>query len=193
MLRHVVKVVSAAELAERGPLVDVVLRSDVDATPARGGSRATHVTMLVDTGATRTLIDERIPVSMGVVPTRHETIVGVSGAAESRLVFPMVLQLSLRDHMQRIYVADFHRWIIGISPRLDDHHGYGLVGRDVLSDLRLDYDGVRGVFTLIDEHTPANPEHAKSDEEARRVRVEARRIEKRRRKAERRARRSRDH
>jgi hypothetical protein len=122
-------------------------------------------------------------------PSRKELIVGISGAEELRPVYPLIVELVLHDHAGRPYVARFRQPIISISPTLDDHHGYGFVGRDVLSQLRLDYDGVRGTFSLIDEHSPADPEHAESDAEARRVLEEARRAEKRRRKAERRARR----
>jgi hypothetical protein len=189
VLRHSVSMASAAELAARGPLVDMALRQDPGAATGPILHGVARVTMMIDTGATRTLVDERIPESLGLKSDRYESIVGISGNAELRPVYPMVVQLHLVDRAARPYVVEFRKQIISFNPALDDYHGHGLLGRDVLSHFRLDYDGVGGAFSLIDEHSPARPEHVKSDEEARRIQDEARRAEKRRRKAERRARR----
>jgi hypothetical protein len=188
MLRCTVRMPSAAELAARGPLVDVDLRPHPRAAVMPGHDAAARVSMLVDTGATRTLVDHRVPESMGLEPSRFETIVGISGDEQLRPVYAMVMRIPLRDHADRPYHVDFDEHIISVVPRIDGYHGYGFVGRDVLTRFRLDYDGFRGTFSLIDEHTAPEPEHAMTDEAARKAVDDARRAERRRRKSERRAR-----
>lgn len=93
---------------------------------------------LVDTGAQGTLIDESLADELGLVATGALSIVATGAEAQDwptvycRVVLP-------GDSIWELTTA--------VGPLLS--HGFGcILGRDLLMDCRLDYDGPSESFTL---------------------------------------------
>jgi hypothetical protein len=192
-----VRASSPEALARDGPLVAAAFRPDPDV--GRAGTRipAVSVSMMLDTGAARSLVDDRVPRRLGIVPHGYEYVVGVTGAVEWRPVYPMVMELEFSDHAGRVYTTEYREDIIGMKPKAHDAHGCGLIGRDFLEGLELMYDGVAGRFALIDRHSAPPPEHARGGANVRaeaggerHAELEARRAERHRHKSERKSRRT---
>src|SRR5688572_13633012 len=88
---------SSQVLESHGPLIDVTVRPDSTEAAMPGASRAISSTMLIDTGATCTMIDERRPRALGLTPTRKTWIGGITGLPVAHLVYRVVLILRMTD------------------------------------------------------------------------------------------------
>lgn len=142
---------SPAELKQTGPLLRAafVVSDEEAAAYAERGEREPEpipsTRLVVDTGSFYTLLDERIPQRLGVMPSGFEPIAGVSGSVDLRPVYRLGLYLDMVDesgqHRHIRWSTDF----VGMRPRADYD---GLIGRDFLAYFTMVYDGPRGLFRL---------------------------------------------
>lgn len=106
---------------------------------------------LIDTGASHTCVDERTVQRLGLQPINVTTMRGATGSAPTceylaRLTFPGT-PLQARDPASVLGVK-----LNGLAA--GNYDGYQgpfivLIGRDVLADCVLTYDGPQGTFTLV--------------------------------------------
>ncbi|MGH9399497.1 MAG: hypothetical protein ACRD00_03950 [Thermoanaerobaculia bacterium] len=142
-------------LAAHGPLIEVTLGphpADAEAISKSGGNpRSMERRLLVDTGASRTCIEDRVAQELGLIPIRFDPFFGVSGKPAEYPVYRMSIVVAMKENEtgpshQAVFLAD----VIGMPapPHLTSH--VGLLGRDFLQHVRLVYDGPRGRFEIID-------------------------------------------
>ncbi|OGY22816.1 MAG: hypothetical protein A2172_01635 [Candidatus Woykebacteria bacterium RBG_13_40_15] len=100
---------------------------------------------LIDTGATRTCVDDGVIRSLGVNPIDRTTINGSNGPHEVN-VFPALLRFPAIANFQIEFSA-----ALGVNIRaqeVKDQPIIALLGRDILSKCVLIYNGTLGTFTL---------------------------------------------
>lgn len=136
-----------AELERRGPIVRVFI-ADLDAV---GGTeiRGAEAPMLVDTGSDVTLLGESHCGLLGV-PVRERDVLGVSGVPEAVATYMAMIGFVLQA--TRGAPERFVIWWAGevLAMPIQPHDfGYlGVLGRDVLSRFRFEYDGSDGECSL---------------------------------------------
>jgi predicted aspartyl protease len=139
----------------RGPLVQVTLGlhpQDAAATQAAGGIPKTFVHhLLVDTGAQRTCVEDKIAQALGLVPIHFAQMMGVSGKVEDYPVYRMSITLGMKeDGTEKVLPATFVSDVVGTpSPATPLTH-VGLLGRDFLRYVKVVYDGPEATFELVD-------------------------------------------
>ncbi len=141
---------AAALLRDVGPTLKVDLGYDLDydpRTPARPPTPSTTgVLALIDTGARRSCIDSDLAVSLGLPVVDQLTVSGVAGLARFNL------------HIAQMHVGSLQFTLVGNFAGV--HLATGrqrhavLIGRDVLSLFRLEYDGLSGAVRLFDPEAP---------------------------------------
>lgn len=89
-----------------------------------GAARTREVLMLVDTGATITLIDEELAGELDVEHVRDATLTGVTGTAKAWIG---------RLHALRLGDEEIRNWQVMVGPQ----RGFLLLGMDVIEHLRL--------------------------------------------------------
>ncbi len=100
---------------------------------------------LVDTGADRTLVEDRVAQGMGLTPIRYTPIVGVSQQPELCPVYLMVLRLFAQDDSgARKLFMDSRSEIVGMRSPTIPRQYVGLIGRDFLRNLHMVYNGPKG-------------------------------------------------
>jgi hypothetical protein len=133
--------------------------------------------LLVDTGAQKTSIEDKIAQALGLIPIRFDPVVGVSGKPELYPIYRMAVGIGMGEDgtgaaLQKIFFAE----VAGTpSPPIPWQH-VGLLGRDFLQFLRLVYDGPQGTFELIDYQHVSVPQRPMPKETAAFCWVEANRV-----------------
>lgn len=135
-------------LVAEGPQIAVTVRHHpVDAAEMRQlgqspGSMTT--TLLIDTGAAHTVIDEVILAQIGVVPFSTASLISAAGITPDCPVYMVELALALTGAELLVRGP-----VIGLPGRFPAHFPYrGILGRSSLQGARFIYDGPTGTFTL---------------------------------------------
>jgi hypothetical protein len=122
-------------LAEGGPQVTGI---------AIVAGRQRPVQMLVDTGAEISMVAEHVLAELHSAPEAVHYVAGVfSGEPEARAVHVLTLRVHLTDGDIEVISEAY----LTSMPRAEDGVDC-LLGRDILTRLRFDYDGPLGTFTL---------------------------------------------
>lgn len=103
--------------------------------------RSVTGTALVDTGASMTTIDESALKTLGVAPVNMTTVATPSGTA-FQLLYPAELSFPGTVLPKSVFAE-----VLG-SPHLMTQGLIALIGRDVISEGLLVYNGISGSFTL---------------------------------------------
>lgn len=135
-----------------GPLAEVSLSPSPDVAAILTGSGkplpTRVVKMMVDTGAQKTVVEDKIAAALGLVPLRFTPMVGVSQKPELCPLYLMSVHIAMTDGKKNTVVT-FTAEIIGMaSPPQPQLHA-GLLGRDFLSHFKMVYDGKGGIFEII--------------------------------------------
>lgn len=153
-------------LARVGPIVQVALRPSL---LVPGKPAAIITTMMIDTGADRTVVDVRVAEELGVAPHRFVSMVGVSQKPELCPEYRLTVVLAMSDDVTGVSIdVNFSANVVGMpAPNHKSAH-YGLIGRDFLRHFRFTYDGPTGTFEIfhpariqIPERQLAAPQPAK--------------------------------
>lgn len=108
------------------------------------------IRLMVDTGAQRTFIAKDRLRELGLVPVRFEEFVGLNGQPEEYPVYLARFEFGISDkpmgHAQGVIAFDVEA--VGMPTLVPECGHQGLIGRDVLSQLRLVYDGPKGAYFL---------------------------------------------
>lgn len=127
-------------LAELGPQVDAIIFCSV--LDSEGVQQP--VRFLVDTGAEISMLSDRVIAALPSISEETIELAGVFSAPELREVHTLTIHLVLTDGST---------WTLADAPLTsmpNSNDGVdGLLGRDVLSHLRLSYDGAAGTFSLL--------------------------------------------
>lgn len=140
-----VKLPAKVALIQRGPVIPVVIAPDqafAAALQSAGKPIPQPVTglALVDTGATTTCVDDTIAQKMGLAPSGTAKLSSASHHATQCLTYPVQLH--------------FPAWNVSLqAPRamgvtIASQGIIALVGRDLLQNCVLVYNGADGSFTL---------------------------------------------
>lgn len=134
-------------LARVGPIVQVALRPSL---LVPGKPAAIITTMMIDTGADRTVVDVRVAEELGVAPHRFVSMVGVSQKPELCPEYRLTVVLAMSDDVTGVGIdVNFSANVIGMpAPNHESAH-YGLIGRDFLRHFRFTYDGPKGTFEIF--------------------------------------------
>ncbi|HEV2064288.1 MAG TPA: hypothetical protein VGS00_07040 [Thermoanaerobaculia bacterium] len=142
-------------LAVQGPLIDVTLSphpADAEAIERAGGKpESIERRLLVDTGASRTCIEDRIAHDLYLIPVRFDLYFGISGKPAEYPVYRMSIGIPMKEDQsapshQAVFLAD----VVGMPAPPHPTPHVGLLGRDFLQHVRLVYDGPKGGFEIID-------------------------------------------
>lgn len=130
-------------LVQVGPLVNVNIRSQTN-----GGRHAT-VSMMIDTGAQSTCVDIDVCTKLGLIPHRFQSLVGVSSKPEDCPVYRVAIDITMAGKApnSKPVALTLLCDAIGIRRSPNSAH-FGLLGRDWLSGLRLDYHGPNAIFDV---------------------------------------------
>ncbi len=124
-------------LRQDGPLIDVTLRAkcagDVECEPVRGKA-------LIDTGADRTAVEWTAVDGVGAIPQGTYSAQGVTSEAITLPVYPLSVEFD------GLGAVDVER--AAATPHLKSQGLIALIGRDVLGQSQLTYDGLSGAYTL---------------------------------------------
>ena len=132
-----------------GPLVTVRLLPDPELATARPAT-SVEAMLMIDTGASRTVIEETTIQKLGMPPLRYMPITGVSQQADLCAVYRMAIEIQMVDEHDKPGAAIMVTDVAGVpSPSLPEKH-VGLLGRDFLQYVRLIYDGPKGEFEVVD-------------------------------------------
>ncbi len=151
------------QLVVSGPLVEVTLGlhpDEIKSIVESGGVPKTMVhRLLIDTGAQCTSVENVIPLALGLVPIRYQSMMGVSYKPEDYPVYRMSITLGMADKHGTVVPAAFVSDVVGTpSPGRPLSH-VGLLGRDFLRFVQLVYDGPRAEYELVDyQHVSAQPQ-----------------------------------
>ena len=172
-MKHIGRVEPAPRgLVEAGPLVQIVLAPEKAAAAALAASGKTvpppiTTKFMVDTGAQRTIVDDRLAQKFGLPPIRYDSIVGVSGKPEDRPVYRMTIGISMSasGEGKALGRIEFSTDVVGMaSPPAPTLHS-GLLGRDFLRHVEFKYHGLNGMFEIIvpDNRKGATPTKSKAE------------------------------
>lgn len=144
-----------------GPLVEVRITPTAQAAQAQVASGHTPkgaiIKMMVDTGAERTVVEDQLARSIGLIPIRYVPISGVDQKPVKRPVYRMNINIGMDDngkHAETVYIAD----VVGVPSCPREHSG--LIGRDFLSHVHFSYNGPKGTFEIEPVHFTAPPQGA---------------------------------
>lgn len=149
-MRHVCDCGTDEVLASVGPLVQLILLPHPtvrDSFIAAGNMPEVLVRFMVDTGADRTVVEQRVAESMGLSPVRFAPMVGVSQEIEMCPVYLMTVRLSVEDEHHK-GIMDFATEVIGMKTPKVPRQYVGLLGRDFLRGLHVNYNGPKGRVEL---------------------------------------------
>ena len=149
-MKHVCKCDSPELLAAIGPLVQVTLLphpSVRDSFIADGNMPYATVKMMVDTGADRTVVEQKVAEGMGLSPVRFAPMVGVSQQPELCPVYLMSIRIGVQGDREGGQM-EFGAEVIGMkSPPIARQYA-GLLGRDFLRQFHVIYSGPKGWVEL---------------------------------------------
>ena len=154
----------AGALQALGPFITITakptLRFQMLRDSVNTSQNSIDVTLLIDTGARRTCLDQSIIKILNVESVDTILITGVSGQSEMRPLFQMSFDIPMTDDATgKVRTGNFETVVAGIAPvatasKLKCH---GLLGRDFLQFFRFNYSGPAGTWELI-ESAPADAE-----------------------------------
>ncbi|MCP4604578.1 MAG: hypothetical protein GY847_29330 [Proteobacteria bacterium] len=141
-------------LAVFGPLVTVRLQPAPEVARAMDDAgiqpASVEATLMMDTGAFSTVIEEKTMQRLGMPPIRYMPIIGVSQKSDLCPVYRIAVEIEMRDENEKPGSATLVTNVAGVpSPSLSEKH-VGLLGRDFLQYVRFVYDGPKGEFEIID-------------------------------------------
>jgi predicted aspartyl protease len=140
---------TAQDLLKNGPLVEVNLLAHPTVRATRPKTTSLAAIFLLDTGAQHTFVEHRLAESLGLEPLRYVPVVGVSQQSDLCPVYLMTIRMAVQDHQGRdVESVDFNGTVIGLESSKGQVAHQGLLGRDFLRDLRVIYDGRRGIVEL---------------------------------------------
>jgi len=155
---------SAGALQARGPFITITAKptpsNQMLLAAANLPCNSVDVTLLIDSGARRTCLDESVIKTLYIKPVGMIPITGVSGQSEMRPLFQMSFDIPMTDDATgKVRTGNFETVVAGIAPvatasKLKCH---GLLGRDFLQFFRFNYSGPAGTWELI-ESAPADAE-----------------------------------
>jgi len=136
-----------------GPRVDVVFSihpADAQAYLEKGQAPpAVQGSLLIDTGAESTLVDDGIPTNLGLTPIRFQPIMFGDGRPQDRPVYRMSIMIAMEDDAGRPHKGSWVGDVVGMDAAKQGHGG--LMGRDFLRHFRFQYDGRAGTFELASD------------------------------------------
>lgn len=141
----------ARALYLQGALVPITLRPLEGLARRRDepGEDRVEADFLIDTGATHTVIEESLLHRLGLRPLRPAQFVVASGRLEERFVYKVRVELGVHDGTRPARMsAEVEVLGVDWSERGERPHD-GLLGRDVLRNFRLHYDGAEGSIELM--------------------------------------------
>ena len=141
-------------LAINGPLVNITIQPAPEVVQSMRDAgiepKSVNTKMMVDTGAARTVIEDKVAQHLGLNPLRYASFVGVSQKSEKYPVYRVTISIAMEDEKKRRAVVAFTSDVAGVpSPTFSAEH-QGLIGRDFLQHVRFVYDGPKGQFEIID-------------------------------------------
>ncbi len=141
--------IASALLQARGPLMPIEVHAPPAVlqlaqtqaqTPSSAPPPPATGLALLDTGASATVVDENVLLALGVNPIGTTTVLTPSGA-EQQLAYPAEIEFA--GMPGRIQFAS----VLG-SKHLAAQGIIALIGRDVLSNALLVFNGPAGMFTI---------------------------------------------
>jgi predicted aspartyl protease len=140
--------VSRDALAFLGPIASVTVSRPVLRPEDIQQTSSIQIKMLVDTGASKTVIDRGIAESLGLEPIRFEPMTGISHIPEECPVFLLSLAIGFVDG-NKTTVMTFTSEMIGMSTPPTPRPFNGLLGRDFFRFVHLSYDGPAGYCDIV--------------------------------------------
>ena len=129
-----------------------------------------EVSLLIDTGASITSVDESIIRQMQLQALGRMEVTGVSGVPEKRWLYRMCLEITLQDDAIGIKKAlNFEVVVMGI-PQMKDPFGVfsdGLFGLDFIKFFDFNYSGPGGTWELSLPILPTDPGSKKKNKKKR--------------------------
>jgi predicted aspartyl protease len=148
---------ASENLAFAGPMVVVLVGLHYDEASSRldRGENPPYVRLplLIDTGAVVTLLDERVFRSMGLAPIRYDALMLADGKPQQKPVYKASISIPTEDASGRLVPEVFEVEMFGLDTGQQGHGG--LLGRDLLRNFRLHYDGTNGTYELASDRDPA--------------------------------------
>lgn len=142
---------SASELVKFGPLVAAVIRPDVLMQEALLGAGrhigSCEVSMLVDTGASHSMLDQRVVRQLGLRPHKEKPFLVANNQVSNMMVYYASIALPM-DRPGGFEMVIFEFQVASVPPGKNVVEHHGLIGREFLERFRLAYDGPRGRFAL---------------------------------------------
>jgi predicted aspartyl protease len=134
-------------LVREGPTISVIVRPSTAFLSAqkeqgRGAEEVPFVrsTMLIDTGASGSAVDQEVLAQLGLQPTGSIAIATPSHDHHDVLTY----DIDLIIEQNLFHIADVPVFATGLK----NQGIHGLIGRDVLKHMLLVYNGYSGDFTL---------------------------------------------
>lgn len=138
-------------IIQDGPRINVVFTlHPADAAPLLAAGEtppSATASLMIDTGAQSSLVDDSIPQSLGVSPIRTRSIMFGDGKPQDRPVYRLSMLIEMLDDRGRPTPAQAIVDVVGMNAKKQGHEG--LMGRDLLRHFVLRYDGPNGGFELI--------------------------------------------
>jgi hypothetical protein len=140
--------VSRDALVFVGPIASVTLSRPVLKPEDVLQASSIQIKMLVDTGASKTVVDRGIAESLGLEPIRFEPMIGISHVPEECPIFFLSVAIGFADG-PRTTSMTFTSEMVGMSTPPTPRPFNGLLGRDFLQFVRLAYDGPAGHCDIV--------------------------------------------
>ena len=148
--------VSRDALVHLGPIASVTLSRPVLRPEDIQEASSIQIKMLVDTGASKTVVDRGIAESLGLEPIRFEPMTGISHVAEECPIFLLSIAIGFVDGL-RTTVMTFTSEMVGMSTPPTPRPFNGLLGRDFLRFVHLSYDGPAGHCDILEDSPDNTP------------------------------------
>lgn len=141
-------------LVATGPIINVLLCPPLALRKAlvASGREAPEIpaALLIDTGAQKTVVEDRIAQALQLKPIRFDSMVGVSQVPEDCPVYRACIVIGYQSKKGQDAHGIFEADIVGMrSPTRPMTH-VGLLGRDFLRYVRFVYNGPTGSFDIDD-------------------------------------------
>jgi hypothetical protein len=142
-------------MAFLGPIANVTLSRPLLTPGDIQQAASIQIKMLVDTGASKSVVDRGIAESLGLEPIRFEPMTGISHVPEECPVFLLSISIGFADG-PRTTLMTFTAEMIGMTTPPTPRPFNGLLGRDFLRFVHLSYDGPAGQCDIVTS-SPGHP------------------------------------